>query len=177
MSSPAAGENRRLEFWYRYSTGIPYDFELILILILMQGRSFERLLEFSVMRFLGPKQESIDGYRNSRIPDPAMKLVGIPGVSRTCTTHRPCANWKLLRFKGSENTSECDTMCPRYRRYCTPISIFGAVIDNRSLLPNCVGCLSAPVGVRPSHRHSGTPSRPLGLQTPSECQLAFGKLA
>ena len=31
----------------------------------------------------------------SRIPDPAMKLVGIPGVSRTCTTHRPCANWKL----------------------------------------------------------------------------------
>ena len=32
--APAAGENRRLEFWYRYSTGIPYDFELILILIL-----------------------------------------------------------------------------------------------------------------------------------------------
>ena len=31
----------------------------------------------------------------SRIPDPAMKLVGIPGVSRTCTSHRPCANWKL----------------------------------------------------------------------------------
>ena len=35
MSSPAAGENRRLEFRYRYSTGIPYDFELILILILI----------------------------------------------------------------------------------------------------------------------------------------------
>eukprot|EP01043_Picozoa_sp_COSAG02_P023156 COSAG02_NODE_1229_length_13775_cov_35.321512_2_plen_74_part_00 len=27
-----------------------------------EGRSFEILLEFSVMRFLGPKQESIDGY-------------------------------------------------------------------------------------------------------------------
>ena len=35
MSSPAAGENRRLEFRYRYSTGIHYDFELILILILI----------------------------------------------------------------------------------------------------------------------------------------------
>ena len=28
-------------------------------------------------------------------PDSAMKLVGIPGVSRTYTSHRPCASWKL----------------------------------------------------------------------------------
>ena len=32
---------------------------------------------------------SLDLGTGSRIPDPAMKLVGIPGVSRTCTSHRP----------------------------------------------------------------------------------------
>ena len=38
---------------------------------------------------------SLDLGTGSRISDPAMKLVGIPAVSRTCTSHCHCTNLQL----------------------------------------------------------------------------------
>ena len=38
---------------------------------------------------------SLDLGTGSRISDPAMKLVGIPAVSRTCTSHCHCTNLKF----------------------------------------------------------------------------------